>query len=246
MKQKIPALCAVTAVCVVLGMMIGLQYKTVKTQQAALLSSTDGQRVSELTQQLAQADAQISHLQAQIDSQQERLMEYETALGDENGEFASLVEENEALKRAAGQTSLVGRGVTVTIRDSKAAGSAAGSANPDAFLVHAEDLLSILNELNVAGAEAISINGERLVSQSAIRCSGSVVTVNDTKVAAPFVITAIGDPDLLEAALVFPGGVVDTLKPWGIEITIVKSNNLEVPAYRQMVDFTEGHEEAKG
>ena len=108
------------------------------------------------------------------------------------------------------------------------------------------DLLSILNELNVAGAEAISINGERLVSQSAIRCSGSVVTVNDTKVAAPFVITAIGDPDLLEAALVFPGGVVDTLKPWGIEITIVKSNNLEVPAYRQMVEFTEGHEEAKG
>ena len=105
--------------------------------------------------------------------------------------------------------------------------------------MHAEDILSILNELNVAGAEAIAINGQRIVSTSAVRCAGSVVNVNDVKIAAPFVITAIGDPDILEAALVFPGGVVDSLKPWGIEILIKKLETVEIPAYQQQFVFKE-------
>ena len=150
-----------------------------------------------------------------------------------------IVEENNKLRMFAGLTDVSGRGVSVTINDSPKAGQSGDGVSSDAFLVHAEDILSILNELNVAGAEAIAINGQRIVSTSAVRCAGSVVNVNDVKIAAPFVITAIGDPDILEAALVFPGGVVDSLKPWGIEILIKKLETVEIPAYQQQFVFKE-------
>ena len=101
----------------------------------------------------------------------------------------------------------------------------------NAYLVHAEDILKVVNELFVAGAEAVSVNEQRIVAQSGITCAGSVITVNGVRVAAPFEIKAIGDASVLQAALRFPGGVVDTLSPWGIVIDIREEASVTVPAY---------------
>ena len=238
MKEKFYATIPVTVLCVLLGLMIGVQYNTVRQQQQTA-DSASLQRVSELTTKLTTLQAENEALQTQLETQSQQMKEFEAALVADDSDFEALTKENERLKMIAGMTAVQGRGVSVTINDSKTSDEAASSANPDAFLVHAEDILSIINELNVAGAEAISINGQRIISQSAIRCAGSVVNVNDVKIAAPFVITAIGDPELLEAALVFPGGVVDTLRPWGIEIIIMKLDTLEIPAYNQVREFRE-------
>ena len=113
------------------------------------------------------------------------------------------------------------------------------NVDQNAYLVHAEDILSVINELNVGGAEAIEINGQRIVSTSSVRCAGSVVNVNGVKIAAPFVITAIGDPDILESALTMSGGVVDSLAPWGIEISIKKSDEVKVAGYNGVIQYKE-------
>ncbi|MGE4213368.1 MAG: DUF881 domain-containing protein [Anaerotignaceae bacterium] len=235
MKKIDHGIVSVTILCIFLGTMIGIQFNTVRRQSTAY----DIQRVSELSLKLNSAIAENDSLTESIKEKEEKIAEYESYLAEENEELKSILDESSKLKMLAGLTYVSGRGISVTIKDSPKAGQQNEGISTDAFLVHAEDILSILNELNVAGAEAVCINGQRIISTSAVRCAGSVVNINDVKIAAPFVITAIGDPDILEAALIFPGGVVDALKPWGIEIIIKKMESVEIPAYEQQFDFKE-------
>lgn len=206
-----------TLICSLLGVMIGVQYNTVKQQSL----STEQQRLSEITQALQQTQTERDALQEKNEMLEKTIQEYQD--GTYGGTDA------EQLRIFAGLTAVSGAGVHVTMNDSS--GSKSGDMN--AYLVHAEDLLSVVNELNGAGAEAISINGQRMVAGSAITCSGSIVTVNGVRVAAPFEILAVGDADVMQAALKFPGGVVDSLAPWGIEITIRREASVTVPAYTQ-------------
>ena len=105
------------------------------------------------------------------------------------------------------------------------------------YLIHDNDLLSVINELRSAGAEAISLNGERILATSEVRCTGAVVTVNGRRYAAPYVIFAIGDPDTLYSALTMRNGVVDILSQWGITVRVTASDQLLIPAYSGTVDY---------
>ena len=111
------------------------------------------------------------------------------------------------------------------------------SMTGDSAIIHDSDIRTVVNELFASGAEAISINGERLVSTSSIRCVGPTVLVNNTRLSIPFEITAIGDSKTLEAGLIVKGGIVDTLTPWGIDIKITRHTKVEVPAYRGFSSF---------
>ncbi|MCL6559007.1 MAG: DUF881 domain-containing protein, partial [Firmicutes bacterium] len=112
--------------------------------------------------------------------------------------------------------------------------------NPNLYVLHDEDVLRVLNELRAAGAEVMAINGERLLSTSEVRCIGPTILINKAKrLAAPFVITAIGDPDTMANALKMRGGVIDTLQQfWGIQVSIRKLSQVTVPAYKGSRVFT--------
>ena len=98
------------------------------------------------------------------------------------------------------------------------------------MVVHDLDVLSVINELKNAGAEAISINDQRLTPNSGIICGGNIIDVNGEKVGAPFVIKAIGLPEQL-AALNRPGGYLVRLKEYSIGVEFKKSNNITIPKY---------------
>ena len=85
--------------------------------------------------------------------------------------------------------------------------------DPQARPVGDQELLMVVNELNAAGAEAIAINGSRIVASSEIRLAGSHVNINGRPTAAPYVIEAIGPTQTLIAALQLYGGMVDQLTP---------------------------------
>jgi uncharacterized protein YlxW (UPF0749 family) len=214
---------ALTVTCVVLGVIIGVQANTVKQQRV----STENQRLSE-------AIVALNQMQAERDALLEQNKALEKTLKE--GSFGSEMEE---LLAFAGLTEVTGEGVTVIMNDS----STRGGSDMNAYLVHAEDLLSVVNELNGAGAKAVSINGQRMVGQSAITCAGSIVMVNGVRVAAPFEIKAVGDPAVMDSALHFPGGVIDNLAPWGIEISVRKETAVTVSAYTQTALFRETEEE---
>ena len=130
----------------------------------------------------------------------------------------------------AGMTALEGPGIILTIDDSSKI--AKKDNDPNLYLVHDEDVLKVVNELRAAGAEAISINDQRLTANSEIRCAGPTISVNNVRSAPPFEIRAIGDKDNLINAINMRGGVADSLKVWGIKLDIQPSDNVWIPAYK--------------
>ena len=95
----------------------------------------------------------------------------------------------------------------------------------------------MVNELRAAGAEAISLNGQRLTANSEIRCAGPTVSVNNVRSAPPFEIRAIGNIKDLENAVNMRGGVADTLKVWGIHMELASSGKVWIPAYKNVMRY---------
>jgi uncharacterized protein YlxW (UPF0749 family) len=98
-------------------------------------------------------------------------------------------------------------------------GTAVPGSNPEQFLTHDWDIRSVINELFTAGAEAVSINGYRVVATSGVFCTGPVVRVNDHRIGAPFTIEAIGDPQALKSTLTMQGGILDLLRSRGVNVS---------------------------
>ena len=122
----------------------------------------------------------------------------------------------------------------MVLTDSTAANTTGDEAD---YIIHDSDILSVVNELRSSGAEAISLNGERLLATSEIRCTGPVLTVNGRRYAAPFVVMAIGDGATMYQALTMRNGVVDILSQWKIGVTVTPSPQLTIPKYQGAVEY---------
>ena len=117
----------------------------------------------------------------------------------ENGRLKELQEEIEQANDLLGLTELKGKGIILTLRDSDITSPKELGLGINKALVHDEDLRQIINDIKNSGAEAISINGQRIVSNTAITCAGAIITVNGVKLSSPFEIKAIGDVYSLSA-----------------------------------------------
>ena len=125
--------------------------------------------------------------------------------------------------------------MTVTISDSKA--PSPSDEDNSAYIVHDSDLRDIVNELCAAGAEAVSINSERIVSTSSIRCVGNTILVNNKRCAPPFEIKAIGDSSTLESGLNIRGGVIDVLRLYKIEVNVTKMSKINIGKFGGTLSF---------
>ena len=133
-----------------------------------------------------------------------------------------------------GTVDVTGPGVIIKLSDSKEDTNSV--LDPNSLLVHDGDVLSVINELKNAGAEAISINDQRLVPTSGITCGGNIIEINGEKVGAPFIIKAIGLPEQL-AALERPGGYLERLKKDTVGVTLEKSNNITILKYSGVLSY---------
>lgn len=130
----------------------------------------------------------------------------------------------------AGYTEMTGPGVVVTLTDSKKQPMIA--VNPQDYLIHDRDINEVINELKASGAEAISVGNQRIVTSTSIRCAGPVALINEVKQTAPFVITAIGDPDTMLNSLNIANGVLDGLRRYDpLMAQARKESSLRVPAF---------------
>ena len=223
---------AVMAVCVVVGFLLAAQLRGVQLAGAA--DATNASRLETLQSLYNDVVEERDGLTEQVGQLQSELELYrqQAASGDEGSE--ALKTELEQMEITAGLTDVEGPGVTVVLEDSTQANVTGDEAD---YLIHDNDILSVINELRSAGAEAISLNGERILATSEVRCTGAVVTVNGRRYAAPYVIFAIGDPDTLYSALTMRNGVVDILSQWGITVRVTASDQLLIPAYSGTVDY---------
>lgn len=219
---------AIALVCVVLGFMLSMQFK-LQQRMAARDVTVAVQRTEDLTKQLAQVERERDALAQEISALRERQS------ADLSQQQTELKQQIDRLKLAAGLTAVKGPGVRVVLNDSNRPYSP--GEDPNAFILHDEDLLKVVNELLAGGAEAISINGQRLVARSEIRCVGPTVMVNGVRIAPPLEILAVGDPKTLDSSLRIRGGVVDYLNLWGIQISVSQEHEVTVPAYSGSLQF---------
>ena len=150
----------------------------------------------------------------------------------ENARGKKLEEELTKVNRLLGLTELTGSGVIVTLSDNTGVTlSEIGlTDNMNDYIIHDDNLIYTVNELFNAGAEAISINGQRIISTTAITCSGTVISVNGVKLNSPFVINAIGNPESL-FAVDRNGGELEYIRATGALAEVKKSENITVDKY---------------
>ena len=136
----------------------------------------------------------------------------------------------------SGQSSLEGPGIMIKMYDNEEERMPGFDLNDD--VIHDLDVLNIINDLRRAGAEAISINGERVVSTSEIKCAGPTIRVNGRSSGTPFVIRAIGDKKLLNASVNAPGTYGDLLQNvYNIGFDTSTEDSLIIPAYKGNFSF---------
>lgn len=138
------------------------------------------------------------------------------------------IEKQERLKELntyLGLTDVTGSGVIITVQD-----NTSSKLVTSGDLVHDGDLRAIVNEIKNIGADAISINGQRIVQSTVINCAGAIVKINGETVGAPFVIEAIGN-DYLRYNLVRPGSYLYYMNEAGIKVNIEKSDNITIKKY---------------
>lgn len=213
-----------------LSMMLAAQMKSMSDTEELIA----GKRETQLADELVTLQRKYDDLKSKYDDSAKIVEEYQNNSSTNNTLIASMKDQIQALSAMSGVTDLKGEGIVISLNDGTKTSDT--SVRSDT-LVHDSDLLTVVNELKAAGAEAISINGQRIIATSAIRCVGPVIQVNYQKVAAPFEIKAIGNAQYLESAMTIKNGVVDLLKEYGVSVTVSRQNNVEIPKYEGEQNF---------
>ena len=206
---------SITFIFVIVGFILSTEFRQNEEETETL---TPAQKIEELSAQIFKLEIERNEFKKKLEMLQE---EYDIS----PEELVTMAE----LRMKAGLTALEGSGVIVRMDDSNREMRA--GENPNLYVIHDEDIVRIVNELRAAGAEAISINGQRLTATSEIRCAGPTLSVNNVRSAPPFEIIAIGDKMSLKNSIKMRGGVEDALKVWGIQIEVQSVENVYIPPY---------------
>lgn len=158
--------------------------------------------------------------------------EVEALTGQQPGS-SGLSEQVKVAESQAGLLAVTGPGLRVTLTDAPNDVRPAG-VDDDALVVHQQDIQAVVNALWAGGAEAMTIQGERVVSTTGIKCVGNTVVLHGIPYAPPYVIEAIGDPDLLQQGLDDARQVQiyrQYVAAYGLGYSVDRERQLDLPAY---------------
>ncbi|MDM5246815.1 MULTISPECIES: DUF881 domain-containing protein [unclassified Lysinibacillus] len=214
-------------VCVTMGFIVGYSYNQAKDNRDA--SSSDAELFEQeesYREELIAQQERNKELSEEVTDLQEKIRKYEKSFVASKKDYTKLVEEAEDLRLLLGDLNAEGKGIRITLQDGDYDPK---SANPNDYIVHESHVFKLLNELKISGAQAIAINGQRVLANSYIRCNGPVITIDGKQHPAPFVIEAVGDSKTLMAALNLNGGIVDQLLNDNIVVSLEEEEKLTMP-----------------
>jgi len=218
---------AVAVVCLVLGIMVSIQFRTVKQG----VGPVSEYRARELAAQLKKVREENVKLQNLKNDYESKIKEFEDTASQGSAYAKILKDELDQARIMAGIEDVEGPGITVVVDDLKF------SEKVNYPLISYSMLLELLNELNAAGAEAVSINGQRIISTTEIRQIGGIhININTVSFAPPFIFKAIGDPKTLEAALRLREGIAERLENSGVAVTITQEQLIRIPKYNGVIE----------
>lgn len=221
---------SITIACIILGIIVSLLFRTYKSE--GQVNTIYGQR-RDLAEMVKYLQTERNKLQADLSKAREIISDLEKASSRGKSEFETLRKQLNVHRQEAGLTPVRGPGIIVRLDDSPMEPKVGD--DPNYYIVHDIDLMALVNELWASGAEAISINEQRLVMTSAIRCVGPTITVNTVRLTPPYVVKAIGPPSNLETGLRYRGGFMDSMSPnieRGVVIKISREKDIKIPAFK--------------
>lgn len=208
-----------------LAFLIISQFKTVINSESDVLKL---QKEDELRDLVLEWKNKYEIVQEQLIETEKKLSEYMNNISQTDKTIELLQKELKQINIVAGLTNVKGPGIIITLNDAQ-------EKNPLFFeedqIIHDTDIAQIVNELRAAGAEAISVNEQRITNTTAIRCVGPSIKINDIKVGAPFIIKAIGNSQYLYSGLTIKNGVIDSMKRYGLQADVDQSANIEIPKF---------------
>lgn len=215
----------------VFGFMIVIQLKSVSVQNTVTID--ENSQNPEILLENEQLKKERDELTDKVKELSEKVAEYETSIGSESKNQA-LVGELQKTRLKAGLTDVKGEGIIIYITPKT---NPFGTTNPG-YPIKDFDLLTIVNELYANDAEAISINGIRLINTSGIRSAGNAIVINNTRISPSeqVVIKAIGSKSLLEVAITFPGTISVDLDN-NCDVTYEKKEELTINKSNTPIEF---------
>ncbi|MET7774952.1 DUF881 domain-containing protein [Streptomyces mirabilis] len=182
-------------------------------------SALRGARQEDLVRILDELDNRTQRLEDEKQGLEDQRTELENSSNQAAEARKQTAEKEKQLGILAGTVAAQGPGITLTINDTKGT-------------VKADMLLDAIQELRAAGAEAIQVNGVRVVASTYLADSGKGVSVDGNKITPPYRFKVIGKPQDLEPALNIPGGVVQTLEKEQATVTVERATKIIVDALR--------------
>lgn len=211
-------------ISVMLTSLIFIQFRTVENNTAMGIESMQEE---ELRTQIAEWKKKTEEVNEKIKSNNEKIGEYTNIIQNNKQASELLDEELNEYEMLIGKTSVKGKGAIITCADSQIKTYTASNLN------------YIINELKAAGAEAISINGQRIVNMTDIvMIQTRYILVNGERIASPYVINVIGDQEKLNEALNFKNsGLVDYYRNSDYTIEAKLEDEVHVPAYNKQIEL---------
>lgn len=217
---------ALAVVCIVLGIMLSIQFKTVKTGVGPVSEN----RARELASQLKKVKEERDNLLNIKNELEGKIRDYENQASTGSVSAKMLKTELDNARIMAGLEDVEGPGVIIILDDLKF------SEQIGYPLISHADLLLIVNDLNAAGAEAISINGQRIISTTEIRQAGTHININTVAFPPPYEIKAIGDPKTLEGAMMMRGGVIEDIQKSDIAVNLTQHQSIQIARFNGIIE----------
>ncbi len=222
-KTRLVRSAALLAACLLLGVLMAIQFKSVNSAQNQQL--LQNKRLEELQAEVIARQKTNRELSDMYNKLKDAVAALENQMATNDDTLQRVLEEKRFAETFAGLTEVSGTGILVTVE-----GLAGGET-----LVRDVDLQMVVNELRAAGAQAIAINDERMVAMSEIRQGGVYIVINGRPfpVDGSFTIKAIALKQDLERALTMISGVADSLRFYNLNVVITKADRVVIPRLRE-------------
>lgn len=231
MKAKITLIICIGFTALILTAVMFTQFKTVDQTD---ITAIETMREAELRTELSSWKTKYEDIETKIEERDAKINEYKQELNNGANSLKILEDEVKEAESYLGYTDVQGQGIIVTLKDT------------DMYNIENYELLKLVNELNIAGAEAISINDQRVVSSTDITLvNNRIILVNTKRVSGPYIVKAIGDKKYFESALTIKGGYIDEVKASGRDIEYKVEDNIVIPAYDGELTFKYAKENVK-
>lgn len=217
-----------------LVMAICIQINTIKSATETV--GTTLKDNSGLRDELLSCQGKYEGLYKELEDKEKQLEQVRLSAATKNQNDTENEMEIKNNQTLLGLTEVSGQGFIIQLDENREINSEE-VLNISDYLVHEEDLLYIINELFNSGADAISINDQRIVSTTSVLCDGNIIRINGKMVGVPITIKAIGFSKRMEFALTRPGGYLQMMADGGVKVTVQTSDEITIPKYEGIYNY---------